>query len=232
MSNVPNFANLDLSGLEGTVKTERNFERYLDEGIHACAISSAVYQDRKEDADPNWFGVTIEVEKVGHKPKRTLIMFPINAEGFAQYKGKETSAAMFRNKLANFLESLGVGEVNTDNLGSLIKRFFSDPSKLVGLRIDVEIGFGRRAHPQYQARNTYHLVDGRGNIVKDGDSAMVFDSADSAVAYAKDVLNDAWATKYSDVMGYAPAAQANDLKRFGGTKKAAIVGADDEEAPF
>ena len=129
-----------------------------------------------------------------------------------------------RRDLTVFIESLGVAEsVTKENLGKLIGVLFSNPQKMVGLHLVIEMSHKyAHAYAKYVGRNEYHLVDPEGaTVTTDEGVVAVFGHHNDCAARA---ASEGWKySKFPRVGKYTRSAIVNDFKKLGGTKPAAAI---------
>ena len=223
-----NIVGLDFSSAPEDVKQEIKGGKFLGVGLHEVAISEAAIQEPKADADPNWATCMVTFAK-DEATTKAFVEFPLNMDGFNEFKGKTTAAQRKRNSLAEFFEALGVvEEVTKENLGPTIGKCFGDPSKLVGLKVEIEMAYrNNAARPDHIGSGNFHLIDKEGNVVKEGDSAKVFGDAKECKAYAE--AQGWFYAGFPNVTRYYKLETPNDLRAFGGTKAVEVAGYDEED---
>jgi len=222
------FKGLDIDAFDESeaVVEQTKFTRYFDAGLYDDVEINAV-EINVNKKDSNWNNMKLTLGKEGYHDKNTVICFPVTTEGVKMFNGSETAAGFMIRKLKEFLVALGVDEEKLANLPSFLTtmaKVIGQHDDLVGLRMNVEFGFRKVAHPQFIEKGVFHLYNAAGEIVKgeDGESPMIFDSGKAAVAFATDELGEK-ASSFPDILNMKSPTTANDLKKFGGKKKTVAV---------
>lgn len=236
-----NIVGLDFGDDDTPISSEvQTFKKFLDPGLHEVTITgAAIYEtpaEKQSQVDSNWCAVKIEVTKEGYSPSSFFVEFPLNKEGLEGYTtsfGNQTPKTLALRKLAQLtklIESLGMAPegVTKKSLGKLLQQCFADPAKLIGLHLVVDVTHKwQHAYSRYIAKNTYHLIDPEGNVVKEDDSPKVFGDYKDAEAYAK--LQNWKFSGFANVSNFRASATPNDFKKLAGTKPVVVAGMNDED---
>lgn len=150
--------------------------RFFSEGLHTVKIVS-VDEKGPVSTDNSWERLWVKVEGTGERSTYTGISFPTES---LMFKG-EPNSYMAQQFLA-LVKALGYS-TSPSELPGVMAKLFSDTSKLVGLELQVQVGY-KGNHLVLQDKKL-HVVQKYGNrpVLKDGQPA-VFSEREEAYEWA------------------------------------------------
>lgn len=188
-------------------KGERKESRIFKPGDHEVIIKDAK-ETGPNRRDNDWIDYELQLEGAGGKQIRHWLSVPTTNDESPILDGRFPGSTY--KKLKSFLQALGV-TVDRNNVADALDEYFTDPSRLVGMHVKINVGF-RGIHLETQKGETgsleYKLVG------KNGDSYCdeVFDSADAAKAYVQQ--NDIKGfDDFPKVLSFQKSQTANDTKK-------------------
>ena len=226
------FAGIEVSNSDEVV-TQSSGKKYLEVGIHEdLVITSITVKSENCNSDATWAVLQLELVKEGFEPFKHFLTLPKNnIELFNN--SKETAEIMLRN-LGNFFASIGLEASTKGDIAKLVATCFGDLSTLVGCKVGVVLGHGKKAHSAYLSRGVYQVVDPEGKTIMndDGETPVVFDNAKSAVAFLTEVYGEKKVSRFANVKKFNPPTVPNPLSKLGGKKakpKVAGIELDDSD---
>lgn len=190
MANVPSFqlnaSNIDFESDEALqqelAKTGGKF--FDTPGNVDLTISAAVHHANKETGeifcagDKTWFNVKLTLSSTDGKEVDHWLQVPTTSIKF----GKKQTLALFR-KLQEFFFAIGE-TVTIAKLNNLLQKYFADPSKLVGQKVNVDLGYEGPYVAKADNADEY-LVMVKGQPLKDEGTEVRLPDRSSAIQYAK-----------------------------------------------
>jgi hypothetical protein len=186
--------------------------KYLDKGNHEVEIMEAVW-DGQARADETWFKLKVTFKDAKDRTIREWMLIPTTS---AKY-GPDKKDGVFL-KLQRFLNALGF-VLDRDSAEKLVPSIFKDPSKLLGLKLKIDVGY-RAHHVNYVSKGNFTLSTSKGDSVNDSTTGkpVQFEDRKSAEEYCA-VYNLDF-SKYPDVQRYSAASTPNKLGGLQPAKKA------------
>lgn len=189
MSNQLPVFNLNASNLE--VKTQADLDAELNKttfarftpGNYDFAITAADFHKNKDTGsilcagDETWFNVVVTLTAVDGREMRVYLQIPTSK---LTYGAKKTY--MVYKKLINFMAGVG-RPITIDNQAKVIPATFTDPSKLVGIKVNADVGYEGPHTDDVEGGIIIKLPNGK--AVEDEGKPVVFPDYASARAYAE-----------------------------------------------
>ena len=212
---APKF-NLGLANLE--FKDEAEFEKAKEggkgfqPGNYDLQIVAAEFHKNKTtgsiycDKDPTWFNVKLKLAGAEERTCQYWVQVPTSKLKFGD-KGTMFPA----KKFTEFMAAIGLPVALAD-LGAVVPKWFSDPSKLVGRKCNVDIDY-EGAHAK-KVGDEFVIVKGDGKSVEDeAGKAVSFPDFDSAKNYAEGL---GLTLRYPSIVKFnpAPAAKKADADKW------------------
>lgn len=204
-----------------TIKSETTagrISKYFDPGSYDVVIKSAEYHVNRP-SDPTWMTLMVTYEGAGGRTIREAVLIPTKSVTYRGGSNKATDVPF--KKLKNLVEALGGGDLGSlENMTAIITQLFADPSKLVGLNVNIVVGYEGN-NIRYEGKNNgttvFSICDKAGVklLQAGGKEPILFNSRDEAKAYAAD--NGITLSLYTDVKKHSKSAVANDLSGSGNT---------------
>jgi hypothetical protein len=189
MTDVPQFnltaSNIDFATDEALqAELEKTGGQYFDApGNYDLTISAAEFHKNKETGsiyckgDATWFNVKITLASADGKAIDHWLQVPTTDIKF----GEKKTLAVFR-KFQQFL--FGIGEaVTIEKLNALCQKYFANPAKLVGQKVNCDLGYeGPYVHKQ---ADDVYVVMVKGKPMQEDGADVSLPDRSSAVQYAK-----------------------------------------------
>lgn len=187
-SQLPVF-NLNASNLE--VKSQEALDAELNKssfarftpGNYDFAITAAEFHKNKETGsilcagDETWFNVAVTLTAVDGREMKVYLQVPTSKLTYGQKR-----TYMVYKKLINFM--VGIGKpINIDNQAKVIPATFTDPSKLIGIKVNADVGYDGAHTDDVEGGLVIKLPNGK--AVEDEGKAITFPDYASARAYAE-----------------------------------------------
>lgn len=160
-----------------TETQQRGGNKFFEPGTYTLAIKSAEFH-KTMDGDPTWimFKITLGLEN-DEREFRTMVSIPTAHIQYRKPGMQEKHQLLFFHKLRAFFRAIG----ESPEVGALagnVKRLFSDPAKLVGKQIGLQLGF-KKNHVARTADGVYQICTPKGvalfdETFADRDSAKIF----------------------------------------------------------
>jgi hypothetical protein len=149
--------------------------KFMGVGVHTVKITEASYNGGKSgkiecDSDPTWVKLSVNLENAAGQSKKTTVIVPTSKLTFTTARGKETAFMFvkFKQFCAGIGESISADPIA---LGSLMKRLFADPKKLIGKKLEITIAY-QAAYLDYVGKDgdnaQYSLMSKDGEILEAG----------------------------------------------------------------
>jgi hypothetical protein len=191
MTNAPVFnlkaSNIDFDSdeaLQAELDKVGNGKWFDAPGNYDLVISSAEFHKNKDTGDifckgdSTWFNVKLTLTAADERTIDHWIQVPTTSLKF----GEKGTLAVFK-KFQEFL--IGIGEVVTiPKLQTLLEKYFADPKKLVGQKVNVDIGY-EGPFVAKAADSDEYVVMVKGQPLKDEGVEVRMPDRGSAVQYAK-----------------------------------------------
>ncbi len=187
MSEAPKFnlsaSNIGISQEKLTEELNKKGGKFFDPGNYDVEIVEADFHKNKTTQsiycanDDTWLNVAVTFKGVDDRQIRAWLQVPTSKITF----GPKNTYAVYR-KFAEFMAAIGQA-VTTDNLGKVVPKFFADPKKLKGLKLNVDIGH-TGPYIDRVSDTEYRIMKGN-KPLEDGDGVMLFPDRKSAAAYAE-----------------------------------------------
>lgn len=158
---------------KSTQKREKKEVKFFLPGQHEVEIS--LLQEKNPVAsDSTWINYWLEVTGTGEK--RTGVNVSVPTESLS-FNGKDDNYP--KTKLLQLLTALGY-EVNPKNLASILEQTFGKPERMVGRRMNIEVGYdGVHLIP---SSGKFNLVSRWGRPLKDKVTGEPLSFADRSAA--------------------------------------------------
>jgi hypothetical protein len=190
-----NFSNLDVKSekeLETLRKSEQDAQsRFFAPGNYSLKVVAAELHKNKDTgaitcSDPTWFNVKLTLADANDRRKDLYLQVPTSTVSYQTRKGPSTF--MF-TKFQEVMAGLGV-TVLVENLGTVVPKYFGDLTSLVGLDVNVDIGYDRKDTFAEKLDNGQWIIKAKEKIVLDPstNAPVVFPDRNSAKAYAAETL--------------------------------------------
>lgn len=178
--------NLEFSSDEDLQKElAKSGGKYFDTpGNMDLKITAADFHKNKKtgeiwcEGDNTWFNVVITLKGSEDKEIQHWIQVPTTKLKY----GKKDTLAVFK-KLQEFLFGIGE-EVTMASFGKLCEKYFSDPSKLIGTAVNVDLGYEGPYVERAPDSENFRVIVGGKPLMEDGTPIEMPDRA-SAVTFAK-----------------------------------------------
>lgn len=189
MSKAPvfnlNASNINFDDESLQAELSKKGGNYFDSpGNFDLVISAADYHANKVTGettckgDSSWYNVKLTLASADGKTVDHWLQIPTDSIEF----GEKKTLMMFR-KFQEFL--IGLGEVVTiAKLQSLLTKYFVDMKKLVGLKINVDLGYEGPYVEKAPESDEYRLIV-KGHPMKDDGVEVRLPDRSSAIQYAK-----------------------------------------------
>jgi len=185
----------EVTNPEASVAKIKKEPKFFAVGIHTVKIAS-VDEKGEVASDSAWERLWLKLEGTGEKSTFTGVAFPTES---LLFKGEANSypAQLF----LQFVQALGYS-TTPSALPGVMAKLFSDTSKLVGLELQVQVGY-KKSHIVVQDKKL-HIMQKYGNkpVLKDGQPA-VFNEREEAHSWAESVKLDL--QKFPEVVAFIPA---------------------------
>ena len=211
MSEAPKF-NLSASNIgitQDKLEEELNKQggKFFDPGNYDLEIDDADFHKNRGTQsiycanDGTWLNVVITFRGLDDRQIKTWLQVPTSKITF----GAKNTYAVYR-KFAAFMAAIGQA-ITTDNLSSVVPKYFSDPKKLKGLKLNADIGYAG-AYIDRVSETEYRIVKGD-KPLEDGDGIITFPDRKAAAAYAQGERID---VRFPEVTKYTPAKVSQTAK--------------------
>jgi hypothetical protein len=185
----------EVTNPEASVAKIKKEPKFFSVGLHTVKIAS-VDEKGEVASDSSWERLWLRLEGTGEKSTFTGVAFPTES---LLFKGEANSypAQLF----LQFVQALGYS-TTPSALPGVMAKLFSDTSKLVGLELQVQVGY-KKSHIVVQDKKL-HIMQKYGNkpVLKDGQPA-VFNEREEAHQWAESVKLDL--QKFPEVVAFIPA---------------------------
>jgi hypothetical protein len=134
--------------------------KFFDPGNYDLKILSATLEGM-DQKDPTWARVTVEIGEVGGRKIKHFLKVPTRS---VKYDGGKQPLFFFK-QFREFMA--GIGEVvlcDEKSLGKLLPKYFKNLEKLVGLPVNIDIGY-RGAYIKYLAKDEWALCKRNGDTI-------------------------------------------------------------------
>lgn len=175
------FAQLDMSTSQtksAAPTTEKKVSKLFSPGEHEIKITG-VSAPVSSPRDSTWNYIRIEFTDVeGIKKNSFFVNIPTVSLAF-----KDDAKNMTEYKLRKFLQSMGA-EATNESLKNDLNTVLGNPAKLVGKTLRVILGYGSYHTGWDRDAKKVTLCDKEGSPLVEGGQVVLFDSRESAEAYA------------------------------------------------
>lgn len=189
-----NFTNLDVKSEAELAEIRKGEQdagsKFFSPGNYSLKVIEASIHANRETgsihcSDPTWFNVKLTLGDVNGRTKDLYLQVPTSSVLYQTKKGPSTF--MF-TKFQETLAGLGI-TVLVANLGTVIPKYFTNPTALVGLDINVDIGYDRKDTFAERLATGEWIIKSKDQIVSDAEQKpVVFPDRNSAKVYAAETL--------------------------------------------
>ena len=213
--------------IQGENKTFAKTERYFSTGLYEdCTLRAINFEPKDPEQsvngcfmspckkDPTWISVGVGIAH-GDKVTNHFIMVPTEKLTY----GDDAITMPFLG-LCKFMNAIGIADFDRKTASKYLQLFFTDPSKLFGLKVNVKMGY-RNAHVQYISKGKYHVLNAKEEpVAKNTDGTpQVFNDMDSACAFMEQTMPQVKMQRFVEVVEILAPKTKNDLSKPAATEK-------------
>jgi hypothetical protein len=155
---------------EAASKSTGGGSKFCTPGVYAWKIITADFSRDKATGeikrgknDATWINVALEFENAAGQTLKYWLMVPTSKLTYNEANSKRPEFVFFQFR--QFMAAIGV-EVTADAkiLGAVMKKYFSDPKKLIGKTFDAEVGY-KGPYLKYLAKDQYQICKPNGDVI-------------------------------------------------------------------